>query len=191
MIFTRLQNILMMRSEIGKTLVCLAKSNIVFVTVLYPPSTLMAGMSGFDAPRPPARLPSPASQSSTARNPLLADHPPGGPTKPNRETHRTPGTPNYQPAAHSTPGRIQRRKPRRLELTHVARGSRSNSSSSYGISRSSSPRVGALDFSSRQSRSYPSVASTTTARLPPPSYPLGLAGQRCVHHRAEHVLRIL
>ena len=44
--------------------------------------------------------------------------------------------------------------------------SRLNSWSSCGISRSSSPRVGASDLSRRQSRSYSSAASTTTAGCP-------------------------
>ena len=48
----------------------------------------------------------------------------------------------------------------------LGRDRRSNSRSSWGISKSSSPRVGALDFSKRQSRAYSSAASTTTAGCP-------------------------
>jgi hypothetical protein len=45
----------------------------------------------------------------------------------------------------------------------LGRDRRSNPRSSCGISKSSSPRVGALDLSKRQSRAYSSAASTTTA----------------------------
>ena len=48
----------------------------------------------------------------------------------------------------------------------LGRDRRSNSRSSCGISNSSSPRVGALDFSKRRSRAYSSAASTTTAGCP-------------------------
>ena len=91
------------------------------------------------------------------------------------------------------PERVYDRNPRRLELPHVARDSRSNSSSSCGIPRSSSPRVGAPAFSSRQSRSYSSVASTTTAGCPRRVTLWGSPASelRGVHHRAEFVLRIL